>query len=111
MTRPRHSRQISRAVTTLSSNGASQSENNYVYYVFYVKRLMSQVFEFKPLRSGVDSNYVLGGDLNPILGFCFPLCSMVFPYGISIRVETCGSGRKQKCGLLWSIYVQIFYVF
>jgi hypothetical protein len=45
---------------------------------------------------------VLRGDLNPILGFCFPLCSMVFPYGISIRVETCGSGRKQSvvfCGL------------
>ena len=27
----------------------------------------------------MDSNYVLGGDLNPILGFCFPLFSMVFP--------------------------------
>jgi hypothetical protein len=22
----------------------------------------------------------------------------VFPWGISIRVETCGIGRKQKCG-------------
>jgi hypothetical protein len=54
---------------------------------------------------------VLGGDLNPILGVCFPLFSMVLPWGISIRVETCGTGRKQKCGLLWSIYVQIFYVF
>jgi hypothetical protein len=31
--------------------------------------------------------------------------------GISIRVETCGSERKQKCGKLWSMYVQIFYVF
>ena len=27
------------------------------------------------------------------------------------KVETCGKGRKQKCGLLWSIYVQILYVF
>jgi hypothetical protein len=59
----------------------------------------------------MDWNYVLGGDLNPILGVSFPLFSMVLPWGISIRVETCGSGRKQKCGLLWSIYVQIFYVF
>jgi len=59
----------------------------------------------------VDSNYVLGGDLNPILGFCFPLFSMVFPWGISIRVESGGSERKQMCGKLWSIYVQSFYVF
>jgi hypothetical protein len=34
------------------------------------------------------------GDLNPILGFCFPLFSRVLPWGISIRVETCGSERK-----------------
>jgi hypothetical protein len=34
-----------------------------------------------------------------------------FPWVISIRVETCGNERKQKCGKLWSIYVQIFYVF
>jgi hypothetical protein len=33
---------------------------------------------------------LLGGDLNPILGFYFPLFSMVFPWGISIRVEICG---------------------
>jgi len=51
------------------------------------------------------------GDLNPILGFCFPLFSMVFPWGISIRVESGGSERKQMCGKLWSIYVQSFYVF
>jgi hypothetical protein len=59
----------------------------------------------------MDWNYVLGGDLNPILGFCFPLFSRVLPWEISIRVETCGSERKQKCGKLWSIYVRIFYVF
>jgi hypothetical protein len=69
------------------------------------------VAKFKPLRNGVDSNYVLGGDLNPILGFRFPLFSRVLPWGISIRVETCGSERKQKFGKLWSIYVQMFYVF
>jgi hypothetical protein len=28
--------------------------------------------------------------LNPLSGFCFPLFSMVFPWGISIRVATCG---------------------
>src|SRR5271166_3517052 len=67
-----------------------------------------KLFKNNHLKVGISAR---GGDLNPILGFCFPLCSMVFPYGISIRVETCGSGRKQKCGLLWSIYVQIFYVF
>jgi hypothetical protein len=32
----------------------------------------------------------LGGDLNPLLGFYFPLFSMAFPWGISIRVVTCG---------------------
>jgi hypothetical protein len=48
---------------------------------------------------------LLGGGLNPILGFCFPLFSIYFPGEFSIRVETCGSERKQKCGKLWSIYV------
>jgi integrase len=41
----------------------------------------------------------------------FSAISRGVPWGISIRVETCGSERKQKCGKLWSIYVQIFYVF
>ena len=50
------------------------------------------------------------GDLNPILGFCFPLFSRVLPGRISIRVEICGTGRKQKCGLLWRIYIQSFYM-
>jgi hypothetical protein len=39
-------------------------------------------------------NYVLGGDLNPTSGFCFPLFSMVFSWGISIRVETCGRQKR-----------------
>jgi hypothetical protein len=54
---------------------------------------------------------VLGGDLNPISGLCFPLFSMAFPREIAIRVESRGFSQKKKCGLLWSIYVQIFYVF
>ena len=48
------------------------------------------------------------GGLNPILGLCFPLFSMLFPGRISIKVETCGTGRKQKCGLLWRLYIQVF---
>jgi hypothetical protein len=51
------------------------------------------------------------GGLEPDLRILFSAISMVFSWGISIRVETCGSGRKQKCGKLWSIYIQIFYVF
>ena len=54
---------------------------------------------------------LLGGDLNPVSGFCFPLVSRVFPWGISIRVETGGSWRKQKCGILWRLYIQIFYMY
>jgi hypothetical protein len=52
---------------------------------------------FKPLRSGVDSNCVLGGDLNPLLGFYFPLFSTVFPWRISIRVAICGKEWNQNC--------------
>ena len=33
------------------------------------------MFEFKPFKSGMQWNYVLGGDLNPPLGFYFPLFS------------------------------------
>ena len=51
------------------------------------------------------------GDLNPLLGFYFPLFSMVFPWGISIRVAICGKEWNQKCSYLSSIYVQSFYVF
>ena len=36
---------------------------------------------------------------------------MVLPWGISIRVEICGTGRKQKCGLLWRLYIQSFYMY
>jgi hypothetical protein len=35
---------------------------------------------------------------------------MVFAWGISIKVETCGSGWKQKCGILWRFYIQSLHV-
>jgi hypothetical protein len=38
----------------------------------------------------IDFHLCSGGDLNPILGFCFPLFSMAFPWGISTSVEICG---------------------
>ena len=58
-------------------------------------------FKINDLQVGISAR----GDLNPILGFYFPLFSMVFPWGISIRVEICGKKRKQKFGLFWSINV------
>jgi hypothetical protein len=36
------------------------------------------------------------GDLNPILGFCFPPFSMASPREIAIRVESGGNQRKQS---------------
>jgi hypothetical protein len=51
------------------------------------------------------------GGLEPHFRFCFPLFSRVLPLGISIRVETCGSERKPKCGILWRLYIQIFYMY
>jgi hypothetical protein len=51
------------------------------------------------------------GDLNPILGFCFPLFSIHFPGEFPSGVETSGTGRKQKGGLLWWLYMQKFIVF
>jgi hypothetical protein len=54
---------------------------------------------------------LLGRGLEPDLGFCFPLFSMVFPWGISIRVAICGKERNQNYSLLSSIYLQIFHVF
>ena len=63
------------------------------------------MFEFKPFKSGMQWNYVLGGDLNPLSGFYFPQFSMVFPWGISIRVENGGFSRKQNCCKLLQVYV------
>src|SRR6266436_3624686 len=52
--------------------------------------------EFPPL---------LGGDLNPVSGFYFPLFSMVFPSEIAISVESGGFSRKQNCCKLLQVYV------
>jgi len=46
--------------------------------------------------------------LNPVSGFYFPLFSMVFPWGISIRVAICGKEWNQNCSFSSSIYLQIF---
>jgi hypothetical protein len=43
---------------------------------------------------------VLGGDLNPLSGFYFPLFSMVFPWEITIRVAICGKEWNQNCSQL-----------
>ena len=72
------------------------------------KLIRMQVIQKQLLKAG---HLCSGGDLNPVSGFYFPLFSMEFPWGISIRVDTCGTGRKQKCGKLWSNYVQNLYVF
>ena len=53
--------------------------------------------KFKLLRNGVDSNYVLGGDLNPLSEFSFPMFSMALSQGNAIRVESGGKERKQNC--------------
>jgi hypothetical protein len=51
------------------------------------------------------------GGLDPILGLCLPLFSRVFPWGISIRVETGGKQRKQKFGQSWSIHIHCLCAF
>jgi len=50
---------------------------------------------------------VLGGDLNPILGFCFPLFSRVLPSEIANREENGGFSRKQNCCKLLQVYVHV----
>jgi hypothetical protein len=60
-----------------------------------------RIFRHEAFAHTVLIGFHLEGDLNPVLGFYFPLFSILFPWGISIRVETCGSGRKQSvvfCG-------------
>ena len=59
----------------------------------------------------MDLIHVLEGGLEPHFKVLFSAIFQGLSWGISIRVENDGSGRKQKCGILWSIYVQSFYVF
>ena len=63
------------------------------------------MFKYKALRTGMNPNYVLGGDLNPVSGLYFPLFSRVFPSEIAISVESGGFSRKQNCCKLLQIYV------
>jgi hypothetical protein len=51
------------------------------------------------------------GGLEPRFSVLLSAIFQGLPWGISIRVENDGIGRKQKRGILWSIYVQKFYVF
>jgi hypothetical protein len=48
------------------------------------------VANFKTLRIGVDSNYVLGGGLEPHFRVLFSAIFQGVTWGISIRVENCG---------------------
>jgi hypothetical protein len=47
--------------------------------------------------------FLLGGDLNPILAFRFPLFSKVYLGEFPSGWKNDGIGRKEKCGILWSI--------
>jgi hypothetical protein len=69
------------------------------------------VSKYKPLRAEMDFSYVLRGGLEPHFRVLLSAIFHAFPWGVSIGVETCGSERKQKCGLLGSTYEQNFYVF
>ena len=61
----------------------------------------SKYFSAWPLGGPLCS----GGDLNPILGYCFPLFSMVFPRKLPSGVENGGFWRKQNCCKLLQVYV------
>ena len=63
------------------------------------------MFEFKPLKGGMHSNHLLGGDLNPVSGFPFPLLSMLLPWQSANRVENAGRQWKQNCCKLLQVYV------
>ncbi len=72
-----------------------------------------EILEIFPTVSfrGMSTGILLGGHLNSLSGFYFPLFSMVFPWGISIRVAICGKEWNQNCSFLSSIYLQSFHVF
>ena len=69
------------------------------------------MFEFKPLISGMDSNYVLGGGLEPHFGGLF---TAIF-HGISL--ENFHQGRnlrkvaEAKVWSFWSIHVHFLCAF
>jgi hypothetical protein len=64
-------------------------------------------FKINDLKVSISAR----GGLEPHFRVLFSAIFHAFPCGISISVATCGTGRKQKCGLLWRLYIQSFYVF
>jgi len=94
-------------VATESENGALQKREQSCYDVVYVKCVYRKWWNVSHLKMALCSR----GGLEPHFRVLFSAIFQVLPGRISIRVETCGSERKQMCGKLWSIYVQIFYVF
>jgi hypothetical protein len=69
------------------------------------------VAKFKLLISSMDSNYVLGGGLEPHFRVLFSAIFQVFPWGIPIRVENRGFLWKENCCKLLQVYVHVFSVF
>jgi hypothetical protein len=52
---------------------------------------------------------LLGGDLNPVSGFRFPLFSTVLPWKSTNRVENTGRQWKQNCCKLLQVYVPFLW--
>jgi hypothetical protein len=50
------------------------------------------------------------GDLNPILGFCFPLFSW-YSLGNFHQSRNLWKWAEAKVGILWRLYIQILHVF
>ena len=82
-----------------------------MYYVFLRKKTYCYKYKYKALRTVMNPNYVLGGGLEPRFRVLFSAIFQGFSGRIPIRVETCGTGRKQNCGLLWWLYIQNLLVF
>jgi hypothetical protein len=63
------------------------------------------VSKYKPLRTGMDLIHVLGGDLNPLSGFCFPLISIALPRKMPSAWKTVeGSGSETAANCCKSTY-------
>jgi hypothetical protein len=51
------------------------------------------------------------GGLEPAFRVLFSAIFRGVSLGISIRVESGGFSRKKNCGVLWRLYIQIFYMY
>jgi hypothetical protein len=69
------------------------------------------VSKYKPLKTGMDLIHVLGGGLEPHFRFLFSAIFHAFPWGVSIRVETCGSERKQIVVDLRTKFLCVWMIF